>query len=318
GAVGGVGAALRIAGVARTRLELRRLTAQFVREAAQLALALGGFGELRLFRRYTACIGQGTLLRRAPLGEIARDGRKADQVAILGVECGDQHARPEAPPVAPNTPSFLLVTAGRCRDMKMLLRQIRRDRFGRVEPSERPPDDLGRLEPANALGAGIPRCDPPLRVEHVNGVIPNTFDEQAEILFANANRFFGLAPLGQIPRDLGESDELATVVTQRGDDDVGPEARAVLPKAPAFILEAAGVRRRAQLELWKPLGDQLGRVEDGEMLTDGLLGRVALQPLGAGVPTPDIAPGIEREDGVVGYALDQQLVERCARVKRQG
>ena len=42
------------------------------------------------------------------------------------------------------------------------------------------------------------------------------------------------------------------------------------------------------------------------MLADDLVGRVALDPLGPGVPGGDVAVGVEHEDRVVPDALDQE------------
>ena len=80
----------------------------------------------------------------------------------------------------------------------------------------------------------------------------------------------------------------AGCVAQRRDDDVRPEARAVLADAPALVLEASVLRRLAQLELREMLGDVFGRVEDREVLADDLVGAVALDALGAGVPAQDV------------------------------
>ena len=55
-----------------------------------------------------------------------------------------------------------------------------------------------------------------------------------------------LAPLGDVAGDLGEADQLAVLVADRVDDDVGPEAAAVLAHAPALRLEAALAQRRRE------------------------------------------------------------------------
>jgi hypothetical protein len=47
-------------------------------------------------------------------------------------------------------------------------------------------------------------------------------------------------------------------------------------------------------------------VEDGEVLSDYLLGVVALDALGAFVSGGYVAVGVEHEDGVVLDALDEQ------------
>ena len=52
--------------------------------------------------------------------------------------------------------------------------------------------------------------------------------------------------------------------------------------------------------------DGVLRVEAGEVLADDLLGPVALDPLGPGVPGGDVALRVEHEDGVVGRPVDEQ------------
>jgi hypothetical protein len=45
------------------------------------------------------------------------------------------------------------------------------------------------------------------------------------------------------------------------------------------------------------------------VLPDDLGGRVALEALGSGVPAQDVPVGVEREDGVVANALDEQAIQ---------
>jgi hypothetical protein len=52
--------------------------------------------------------------------------------------------------------------------------------------------------------------------------------------------------------------------------------------------------------------DVLGRVEGREVAADDLVGVVALDPLGSGVPGGDPALDVEDEDRVVGLGLDEQ------------
>ena len=59
-----------------------------------------------------------------------------------------------------------------------------------------------------------------------------------ELLLHPLERDLRVAPLGDVAGDLGEADQLAVVVADRIDDDAGPEERAVLADAPAFLLEA--------------------------------------------------------------------------------
>ena len=62
------------------------------------------------------------------------------------------------------------------------------------------------------------------------------------MLLALLQRLLGRFALGQVARDLGKADELAGRRADRIDDDIGPEARAVLADAPAFALELAFTR----------------------------------------------------------------------------
>src|SRR4051794_11468398 len=117
-----------------------------------------------------------------------------------------------------------------------------------------------------------------------------------------ADRVLGRAPLGEVAGDLGEAQEHGGVVAYGGDDDVGPEARAVLADAPALLLVAAGGGRQAQLLGGMVAGLVLVGVEQREVPADDLVGGVALDVLGARVPAHDVAAGIQQEDRVVADA----------------
>src|SRR5260370_44649 len=91
----------------------------------------------------------------------------------------------------------------------------------------------------------------------------------------------------------------ARLVRQRGDDDVGPNPGAILTHPPTLVLEAAGGRRFSQLVVGPARRRGFRRVEAGEVLADDLLGRVALDLLGAGVPGEDAALRVEPDDGVI-------------------
>src|SRR6185369_13971134 len=93
-------------------------------------------------------------------------------------------------------------------------------------------------------------------------------------------------------------------IAQGGDDDIGPEARPVAPKTPAFILEAASLTGDSELALQLAGSDILRRIKDGEMLADDFVGPVFLDALGAGIPAGDVAMHVEGEDRVVDDILD--------------
>ena len=88
----------------------------------------------------------------------------------------------------------------------------------------------------------IPVGDVAVGVEHVDGVVGDALHQQPELLLALPERLLGGLAFGQVARDLGKADQLAGRLADRIDDDVGPEARAVLADAPAFALELAFAR----------------------------------------------------------------------------
>ncbi len=78
-----------------------------------------------------------------------------------------------------------------------------------------------------------------LRIEHEDGVVLGPFDQKPKPLLAPTQRFLGLLAGRQVTGDFGEAAELAALVPQGRDDDVGPKLRAVLADAPALVLEPA-------------------------------------------------------------------------------
>jgi hypothetical protein len=122
------------------------------------------------------------------------------------------------------------------------------------------------------------------------------------------------AAAGEVARDLGKADETALLIAQRRDHDIGPEARAVLAHAPALVLEPAFGRGHLELACGPVAPDVLGCVEGAEMLADDLLRAIALEPLGADVPGPDVPLGIEGEHRVVLRLLDEQTIDVLGKV----
>src|SRR5205085_1897313 len=62
-----------------------------------------------------------------------------------------------------------------------------------------------------------------------------------DLFFGATQSLFGGATLAQIPRDLAEAAQRTSLVAERGDDGVRPEARAILAYAPAFVFDAAAL-----------------------------------------------------------------------------
>src|SRR6185369_897801 len=82
--------------------------------------------------------------------------------------------------------------------------------------------------------------------------------------------------LGEISRHFGEADQLPVGVSDCRYDDVRPEAAAVLSHAPPFVLELSYTRGDLELVIRKTFRDLLGGIEDREVSTDDLPGRVPL------------------------------------------
>src|SRR5439155_9925985 len=110
----------------------------------------------------------------------------------------------------------------------------------------------------------------------------------------------------EIAGNLREAAQTAVGTAHGSDDDVGPEARAVLANTPAFVLEATLFGGRLELELRPAARQGLERIEHGKVLAQDLLRAVTLDALRAGVPARDAALRIEQENAVVLHAVDQQ------------
>src|SRR5438093_1339293 len=108
-----------------------------------------------------------------------------------------------------------------------------------------------------------------------------------------------LFAVGYVSRNFGKTVRLSFFVLQGGYYNARPEARTVFPDAPAFVFEAAFLRRHPELVLGLfRLLLALG-VEDGEMLSQDLIGGVTLETLRARVPRDHVPFRVEQKDGVV-------------------
>src|SRR5262249_34199795 len=118
---------------------------------------------------------------------------------------------------------------------------------------------------------------------------------------------FGLLALRQVTGDLEEAPDSPALVTQGGNDDVGPKPRPVLPDPPALVLEPAlGSRPLQLLGGPAPLAPPW-RGEAGARPAHALFGPVAVDALGPGVPGGDDALPVEQEDGVIPHPGHQLL-----------
>ena len=219
----------------------------------------------------------------------------------------EDHVRPEQGAVLAHPPAFVLDAAVHPGRANLGCRLAGQLVLRRVEDAEVAADDLVGGVALQCLRAGVPAAHRAVHVEHEDGVVAHAVHQQPEALLAGAQFLLVALALGEVARDLDEAVELAAGPAHGRDDHVGPEARAVLAQAPAFVLEAALGRGPAQF-LLRPSGrDGLGRIEDREMLADDLLARIALELLRAGVPGDHAALRVQHEDAVIDDALDQEL-----------
>src|ERR1019366_3799720 len=104
---------------------------------------------------------------------------------------------------------------------------------------------------------------------------------------------------GVVAGDLGEADGRAVVVVDRLDHGAGPKPRAVATHAPTLGLMAPRACRLGQ-RVRRHAGRAILLGEEAfERAAEDLLGGIALDAPGAGVPTAYPALPIEHEDGVV-------------------
>ncbi len=129
----------------------------------------------------------GRLLGLPSLGNVARDLGKPAQSAVLVAQGGDHHAGPETRPVLAQPPAFLRIATGG-GGLQRLGGPAGLHLLRRKKTAEVPPDDLLGAIALDALGAGVPRRDPPFRIEQVERVIMRPVHEQAKALLAGGQR----------------------------------------------------------------------------------------------------------------------------------
>src|SRR5687767_10429797 len=101
------------------------------------------------------------------------------------------------------------------------------------------PDDFFGGIALDRLRTGVPVGDDPVQIEHVDCVIAYALNQHAKALLALEKSLLRLLRVGNIPRYLGECDELAVFRQNGVDHDARPETAAILATPPAFALELA-------------------------------------------------------------------------------
>ena len=119
----------------------------------------------------------------AALGNVPGDLGEADELAVL-VDGVDDDAGPEEGAVLADAPAFLFIAAlfpGNSQGAQRLA--VGAVDFG-IEAGEVLPDDfVGRIT-LDPLAADVPARDHAGRVQHVQRVVGNTFNQKSEITFA--------------------------------------------------------------------------------------------------------------------------------------
>ncbi len=246
------------------------------------------------------------VLRAFTLGDVAGDLGKTVQPSRRIVQGRDHDVRPKAGSVFAYAPAFIFEAPGRGGLAQFVLAFADGDILGVVEDREVASANLGGLVTLQAPRAFVPADDISFGIQCDDRMVFDVLDDQAEALFAFAQRLFGAAPLGQIARDFGETHHAAVLVEQAGDDDVGPKMRAVLTDAPAFFLVAPGLARDAQFILGMAAFDVLVRIKYFEALADDLVGFITFEKFGAQIPSHHVTVGIEQEDRVILDAGHEQ------------
>jgi len=126
--------------------------------------------------------------------------------------------------------------------------------------------------------------------------LTRALDEEPEPLLALAQRRLVLALLGQVPRDLEEPENVPVGRTDGRQLRARPEARAVLPDAPALVHEPPLIASRVELEARLAAPHRLVCVKDGHVFSEDFAFREAGDPMSAPVPARDATRRIDQDD----------------------
>ncbi len=97
------------------------------------------------------------------------------------------------------------------------------------------------------------------------------------------------------------------------DASISEEPRAVLPAEPPFVAGGFAFQGPPKLHGWCAHDAVFGREENIERLPDDLFGPIAEHLAGAGIPGLDPARRVQRDDGVILDAVEEEPKPRFAR-----
>ena len=250
------------------------------------------------------------LLGLLQLGDVAADRDQPLRLAIRAGQRRDHHIPPFGRALmgrAEALESADAAGAGRRH------RGFRRRMVG-AGPHPQPGQAEDGLRIAHFHGGDPARADEQgvaVEVEHHDAVAAGLQDEGVEGL-GLAQRRLGLPRRGAVAQDLDVALDGAVLVAQRHHLAAGPEAGAVVAQVPAFVVAAAVMEGGLHLGLRHAGPAVLG----GEEQAGRPAGHFRLGPAedapGTLVPGGHQAVAVERDDGVVGGALEQGFEEPLA------
>src|SRR5665213_4462719 len=117
------------------------------------------------------------------LGNVAGDLGEADEFIVL-IKGVDHNRREELRTVLAHAPSLRLEPSGLASGFERVGRLPRLAILRGVEHLEVPADNFVCLVSLDAFGAGIPVNDDAVGIEHVDGVVDDSLDQQAKLALA--------------------------------------------------------------------------------------------------------------------------------------
>ncbi len=246
-------------------------------------------------------------LRFPALGDVAGDLGVAQQPALGIADRVDQHAGPEHRAVLAHAPALGLVLAVGGGVVQRLHRQARPTVGVGIELGEMQTDDLVGGVALDPLGAGVPAGHHPVGIQHDQRAVVDAFHEDAELPLALQQGLLGRLPLCDVAGGVDEADDGSPVVADDLQRGLRPEPAPVLTDPPAFALEMAARQGRLQRAFGQAAAAILLAVEQGDVPADGLVGRIAGDPLRPGIPAGHQPLRIHQEDGVVGDGVQKHL-----------
>src|SRR5580700_3460092 len=116
-----------------------------------------------------------------------------------------------------------------------------------------------------------------------------------------------LLALTEIMAELGKPPQFAGPVAQSRKSDIRQESRSTFPHAYAFFFVPA-VYDRPPKNLLRPAPlDIFRRKKAGKIVSDNLFGCITLETHGSGIPTDNVSPQVQEEDGVVLNPIEEHL-----------